>query len=538
MLGPTAHIDTFTRDNLPKQSDQPDFLLEQFSYPKFINAAEELTDSMVNKGFGDHIALIGNGRKRTYKELSDWTNRLANTLVDNFDLKPGNRILIRSSNNPAMVACWLAATKVGAVVVNTMPLLRSGELEKIINKAEITHALCDDRLISELKPCLKKSKFLKFLIPFDGTANHNSELDKIALEKPVQFPIVQTGRDDVALLGFTSGTTGEPKATMHFHRDLLIIADCYAKEVLNVTEKDIFVGSPPLAFTFGLGGLGIFPLRFGATATLLEDASPQNMIEIIQKYKATICFTAPTAYNFMLMEIDKGIDLSSLRAAISAGETLPASVYKKWLQKTGKPMLDGIGSTELLHIFISNRFDDHKENCTGKPITGYEAKIVDDCMHELPIGKTGRLAVRGPTGCRYLNDSRQSNYVVNGWNLTGDSFYKDKNGYFHFMARNDDIIISSGYNIAGPEVESALISHDAIFECAVIGVPDEKRGSIVQAHIVLNQGITISTNLEMEIQDYVKQKIAPYKYPRSIIFTKVLPKTKTGKIQRYKLKNN
>lgn len=538
MLGPSAHIDTFTRDNLPEQSLQPQFLFKKFNYPEFINAAEELTDSMVKKGFGDNIALIGNGRKRTYKELSDWTNRLANTLVDDYNLKPGNRILIRSANNPAMVACWLAATKVGAVVVNTMPLLRSGELKKIINKAKITHALCDDRLLEDLNICLKNNKFLKFLIPFDGTANHNSNLDKLALEKPVQFNSIKTGRDDVALLGFTSGTTGEPKATMHFHRDLLLVADCYAKEILNVTENDIFVGSPPLAFTFGLGGLGIFPLRFGATATLLENASPQNMIEIIKKYKATICFTAPTAYNFMLAEMEKGIDLSSLRAAISAGETLPAPVYKKWLKKTGKPMLDGIGSTELLHIFISNRFDDHKENCTGKPVRGYEAKIVDENMEELPAGKTGLLAVRGPTGCRYLNDSRQSNYVINGWNLTGDSFYKDTEGYFHFMARNDDIIISSGYNIAGPEVESALISHNAIFECAVIGIADKERGNIVQAHIVLNKGIKESKDLKLEIQNHVKKKIAPYKYPRSIIFTHNLPKTKTGKIQRYKLKEN
>ena len=325
---------------------------------------------------------------------------------------------------------------------------------------------------------------------------------------------------------------------MHFHRDLLLVADCYAKEILNVTENDIFVGSPPLAFTFGLGGLGIFPLRFGATATLLENASPQNMIEIIKKYKATICFTAPTAYNFMLAEMEKGIDLSSLRAAISAGETLPAPVYKKWLKKTGKLMLDGIGSTELLNIFISNRFDDHKENCTGKPVRGYEAKIVDENMEDLPAGKTGLLAVRGPTGCRYLNDSRQSNYVINGWNLTGDSFYKDTEGYFHFMARNDDIIISSGYNIAGPEVESALISHNAIFECAVIGIADKERGNIVQAHIVLNKGIKESKDLKLEIQNHVKKKIAPYKYPRSIIFTHNLPKTKTGKIQRYKLKEN
>ena len=538
MLGPTAHIDTFSRENLPKQSRQPNFLLDEYNYPDYLNASEELTDVMVEKGFGDHTALIGNGRRRTYKELTDWTNRLANALVENYGVKPGNRVLIRSANNPAMVACWLAATKVGAVVVNTMPMLRSGELDKIINKAKISHALCDNRLLPELNKSFKTNKYLKYLIPFDGTANHSSELDEAALEKSVKFESIKTGRDDVALLGFTSGTTGEPKATMHFHRDLMIIADGYAKEVLQVNDKDIFVGSPPLAFTFGLGGLAIFPLRFGATATLLEDASPPNMIEIIQKYKATVCFTAPTAYNVMLLAMDEGMDLSSLRAAVSAGETLPASVYKNWLKKTGKPMLDGIGATELLHIFISNRFNDHKESCTGKPIKGYEAKIVDESMKELPLGEVGRLVVRGPTGCRYLSDKRQSDYVVDGWNITGDSFYMDNDGYFYFVARNDDMIISSGYNIAGPEVEAALISHEAVFECAVIGFPDRERGSIVQAHIVLNDNYVGDESLQKILQDYVKGIIAPFKYPRSIIFLDTLPKTKTGKIQRFRLRNN
>ena len=325
---------------------------------------------------------------------------------------------------------------------------------------------------------------------------------------------------------------------MHFHRDLLIIADGYAKEVLKVSDTDIFVGSPPLAFTFGLGGLAIFPLRFGATATLLEDASPPNMIDIIQKYKATVCFTAPTAYNIMLKAMNEGVDLSSLRAAVSAGETLPAPIYKDWLKKTGKPMLDGIGATELLHIFISNRFDDHKENCTGKPVLGYQAKIVDDDFKEIKLGQVGRLAVKGPTGCRYLSDDRQSEYVVDGWNITGDSFYEDQEGYFHFAARNDDMIISSGYNIAGPEVEESLLSHPAVFECAVIAFPDKDRGSIVQAHIVLNDQFIENDLMIKELQDHVKNTIAPYKYPRSILFKKSLPKTKTGKIQRFLLREN
>ena len=373
-LGRTAHTDTFTRDNLPPAQQWPQIPLGGFDYPDELNAGVELTDRMVARGFGDHVALIGNGRRRTYKELSDWTNRIAHALVEDFGVKPGNRILIRAANNPALVACWLAATKAGAVVVNTMPMLRAGELGKIVDKAEVTLALCDTRLMDELVTCAKTSKFLKQVIGFDGTANHDAELDRIALSKTVTFDAVKTGRDDVALLGFTSGTTGEPKATMHFHRDLLIIADGYAKEILGVTPDDIFVGSPPLAFTFGLGGLAIFPLRFGATATLLENASPANMIEIIETYKATISFTAPTAYRAMLAAMHEGADLSSLRAAVSAGETLPAPVFKDWIAKTGKPILDGIGSTEMLHIFISNRLDDAAPASTGKPVVGYRGQ--------------------------------------------------------------------------------------------------------------------------------------------------------------------
>jgi 2-aminobenzoate-CoA ligase len=536
MLGPSAHVDTFTRDNLPPMDQWPDLLLEGFEYPERLNAAVELTDAMVARGFGDRTALIGNGRRRTYKELADWTNRLAHALVDDLGVKPGNRVLIRSANNPAMVACWLAATKAGAVVVNTMPMLRAGELTKIVDKAEITHALCDTRLMEEMEACAAGSRFLTRVTGFDGTSNHDAELDRLALEKPVQFEAVPTGRDDVALLGFTSGTTGAPKATMHFHRDLLIIADGYAREVLGVVPEDVFVGSPPLAFTFGLGGLAVFPLRFGAAATLLENASPPNMIEIIQKYRATVCFTAPTAYRAMLAAMEQGADLSSLRAAVSAGETLPAPVYQEWIAKTGKPMLDGIGATELLHIFISNRFDDHRPACTGKPVRGYEAKVIGEDGAEVARGTVGRLAVRGPTGCRYLADDRQAAYVQDGWNVTGDAFVMDEDGYLHFAARNDDMIISSGYNIAGPEVEAALLSHPHVAECAVIGVPDAERGALVQAHVVLRDGAEATDDMAKALQDHVKAQIAPYKYPRRIVFCTSLPKTESGKIQRFRLK--
>ena len=535
-LGPTGHVDSFTRDRLPDAADWPELLLEGFDYPEWLNVGTELTGGMVERGFGDHTALIGNGRSRTYKELTDWSNRIAHALAEDFGVKPGNRVLIRSANNPAMVACWLGATKAGAVVVNTMPMLRAGELSAIVDKAEIALALCDTRLMEELVACAKHSRFLKTVVGFDGTANHDAELDRAALSKSVRFQAVRTGRDDVALLGFTSGTTGEPKATMHFHRDLLVIADGYAREVLRVVPQDVFVGSPPLAFTFGLGGLAVFPLRFGAAAALLEQATPANMIEIIQKYRATVCFTAPTAYRVMLKAMAEGADLSSLRAAVSAGETLPAPVYDEWIAKTGKPMLDGIGATEMLHIFITNRFEDHAPACTGRPVTGYQARIVGEDMEELPRGEVGRLAVKGPTGCRYLDDARQGKYVQGGWNLTGDSFWQDVEGRFHFAARSDDMIVSAGYNIAGPEVEAALLSHPAVVECAVIGAVDEERGMIVEAHVVLVTGHLPDGEMVRVLQAHVKAVIAPYKYPRRVVFVEGLPKTQTGKIQRFRLR--
>jgi 2-aminobenzoate-CoA ligase len=537
-LGPSAHVDTFARDNLPRFAQWPDLLLDrpEFQYPERLNVGVELSDRMVESGFGDHTALIGNGRRRTYKELADWSNRLAHALVENYGVKPGHRVLIRSGNNPALVAAWLAASKAGAVVVNTMPLLRARELGKIVDKAEVALALTDSRIADELVACAKDSKILKQVVSFDGTSNHDAELDRIALDKPVRFDAVPTGRDDVALLGFTSGTTGEPKATMHFHRDLMIIADGYAREVLKVTPDDVFVGSPPLAFTFGLGGLAIFPLRFGATATLLENASPANMIEIIETYKATLCFTAPTAYRAMMAAMDQGADLSSLHLAVSAGETLPAPVFEEWTRKTGKPILDGIGSTEMLHIFITNRVGDAHPGTTGRPVTGYEAKIVDDDMHEVERGKIGRLAVRGPTGCRYLADKRQTAYVRDGWNLTGDTFTQDAEGRFHFVARADDMIVSGGYNIAGPEVESAILLHADVAECAVVAAPDAERGQIVAAYVVLKAGVAPDAESVKRLQDHVKSEIAPYKYPRAVIFVDALPKTETGKLQRFKLR--
>ena len=535
-LGISAHADEFTRRNLPPPALWPQFTSGIEAYPDRLNAAVELTDAMVEKGFGDRTALIGQGRARTYSELTLWSNQLANALQREYGVRPGERVMIRSANNPAMVACWLAVTKVGAVAVNTMPMLRAKELQQVIDKASVTLVLCDARLLEELSTCVDVSGQAVRVVAFDGTASQEEALDRAALAQPGVFNALATSQDDVALLGFTSGTTGQPKATMHFHRDLLAVCDSYAKEVLQVQSTDVFVGSPPLAFTFGLGGLTLFPLRYGACAVLLENASPPNLIDIIQRYKATICFTSPTAYRAMLAAMDTGVDLSSLRVAVSAGETLPAPTYNDWLAKTGKPMLDGIGSTEMLHIFISNRLDDSKPGCTGKPVTGYEAKILGKDGKEAPIGQPGALAVRGLTGCRYLDDPRQAKYVQNGWNITGDTFYQDDQGYFYFVARNDDMIISGGYNISGPEVEAALMSHEAVAECAVVASPDEARGSLVCAHVVLRNGWTDSDATTKVLQEHVKATIAPYKYPRRIVFTAALPKTATGKIQRFVLR--
>ena len=537
-LGPSGHEDSFARDNLPPAELWPEFLLNrpEFAYPDYLNVGVELSDRLVACGFGDRIALVGNGRRRSYRDLSAWTNQLARALVEDYGVRPGHRVLVRAPNSPAMVAVWLAATKAGAVVVNTMPLLRAGELTQIIDKAEIGLALTDTRLAGELLKAAQTSRFLKRVVEFDGAVTQEAELDRVALSKSTAFEAVQTGRDDVALLAFTSGTTGEPKATMHFHRDILIMADGYASEVLRLGPEDVVLGSPPLAFTFGLGGLAVFPLRVGATAVLLEDPTPPRLMEYLETYGATVVFTSPTAYRALLAMDNLRSRLASLRVAVSAGETLPASVFEEWLAKIGVPILDGIGSTEMIHIFITNRFGDARAGATGRPVAGYEACIVDDAMQPVPAGTPGRLAVRGPTGCRYLADARQTNYVRDGWNLTGDAFVCDSEGIFHFSARSDDMIISAGYNISGPEIEGALLAHNAVAECAVIGVPNLERGEIVEAHVVLRGGFAASEAMACELQDHVKATLAPYKYPRSVRFIEELPKTATGKIQRFVLR--
>ncbi|MGH6924147.1 MAG: AMP-binding protein [Propylenella sp.] len=536
MLGPSAHIDTFTRANLPPPETWPEFVLSGFDYPEFVNAAVELTDRIVEGGLGDNIALIGQGRMRTYKELADWTSRLARVLVEDLGIEPGNRVLIRSANTPAMVACWLAALKAGAVVINTLPDIRAAEIAKVVDKTEAKLALCDTRLMDELVTAAKSSRFLKKVIGFDGTANFDAELDRLALGKPVRFEAVHTGRDDVAIIAFSTGATGEPRAAMHFHRDLLAIADGYAKEVLGIRPDDIVVGTPPLAFTFGLGGLVAFPLRFGAASVLIEDATPADLVAEIKTYKATISVAGPSVYQRILALRPSPADLASLRLAVSAGEALPAKTFEAWTERTGIPILDGIGGTEMLHIFISNHVGDAAAGAAGRPVAGYEARVVDDSLQEKPRGEIGQLVVRGPTGCRYLADARQTDFVRDGWNVTGDMLLQDEEGRFRFVARADDIIVTDGERVAAPEVEAALKTHPSVADCAVVGIPDRARGQIVKAFVVLAPGETGSAASVKRLQDRVKEALGPEKYPRSVRFVDALPKTATGKVRRFLLR--
>ena len=439
LLGPSGHMDTFTRNNLPSLELWPDILPGPMDYPERVNAGFELCDRMVQMGLGDRVALIGHGRQWTYREVTDWTNRLSRTLCEDFGLKPGNRVLIRSANNSAMVSCWLAVTKAGAVAVHALPDLSAVDLAKIVDKARIRLALCDTRMMDDLALCAKESRFLDQVIGFDGTASFDSELDRMALVKPARFDAVPTGRDDVALLAVNFGAAGELKAAMHFHRDLLTAADGFAREVLRVTPNDVIVGSLPLVHTLGLGSLAICALRFGASTVLFEHATPWDMVELVEQYKASIAFTVPATYRAMLDAMDKGADLSSIRVAVSVGKPLSASLFAEWRARTSKPILNGIGATELTHIFISNRIDDAEPDCAGIPLTGYEARVVGEDGEELPRGESGRLAVRGPTGCRYLADEeRQRDHVRGGWTLFRETFLQDERGRFHFTGRLDE----------------------------------------------------------------------------------------------------
>ncbi len=533
---PSAHVDSFARDNLPPREQWPEFIfsLPELNYPERLNAAVELLDRAIERGHGGRLCVRSPNESLTYAELAERANRIANVLTRDLGLVPGNRVLLRGPNSPAMVAAYFAVIKAGGVAVATMPLLRAKELSYMVEKARISLALCDARLSEELEKTKPLAPSLQRVVYWGGGAADGLEA-LMAKTSYAAFTACDTAQDDVCLIAFTSGTTGEPKGTMHFHRDLLATCDTYGKYVLRARADDVFIGSPPLAFTFGLGGLTLFPMRVGASTMLLEKTTPEDILAGVGDCRATILFTAPTAYRAML-GILPNFDISSLRKCVSAGETLPKATFDAWFAATGLKILDGIGATEMLHIFIGSPEEEIRAGATGKPVPGYEAKIIDAEGREAPPGEMGRLAVRGPTGCRYLADARQRNYVENGWNVSGDTYSKDADGYYWYQARSDDMIISAGYNIGGPEVEAALLTHPAVAECGVVGAPDEERGQIVKAYVVLRSEHAADAAMTKALQDHVKATIAPYKYPRAIEYVAALPRTQTGKLQRFELR--
>jgi 2-aminobenzoate-CoA ligase len=532
----TAHVDTFARDRQPPRDQWPElvFDLPELRYPERMNCASELLGGAIARGQGDRVAIRStDGLSWTYRELEAHANRIAQLLVDDLGVVPGNRVLLRGPNSPMMAACWFAIMKAGAIAVATMPLLRAKELTDIVTKAEASHALCDARLAEELDLARPACPTLERVALFETDASDGVEAR--SAEKPATFADAATLATDTALIAFTSGTTGKPKGTMHSHRDVIAACDCWPKHTLKATPDDVFTGSPPLAFTFGLGGLLVFPLRIGASTLLVERPSPEALLDVVEKHRPTVLFTAPTSYRAMALAC-AGRDLASLRKCVSAGEALPAATRKLWKDATGIDIIDGIGSTELFHIFISHGDDDVRPGATGKPVPGYRACVMDEQGRPLPRGQVGRLAVKGPTGCRYLDDPRQANYVQGGWNLTGDAYLVDDDGWFVYQARTDDMIVSAGYNIAGPEVEASLMQHAAVADCGVVAAPDEERGMIVKAYVVLKPGQLPGEAMARALQDHVKASIAPYKYPRAIEFVESLPRTETGKLQRFRLR--
>jgi len=532
----TAHIDTFARDHLPPPDQWPELLFElpELNYPDRLNCAEELLDGAVTRGWGERTAILApGGLSWTYAELKARANRIARVLVEDMRLVPGNRVLLRGPNSPMMAACWFAVMKAGGIAVATMPLLRAKELTDIIGKARISHALCDARLAAELDVARAACPTLTAVMQFQTDAADG--LETLAATKSAEFVNVDTALVDTALIAFTSGTTGQPKGTMHFHRDVMASCDCWPRSVLRATPDDIFAGSPPLAFTFGLGGLLLFPLRAGAATLLLEKTSADALLQAVATHRVTVLFAAPTSYRAMALQAAQ-FDLASLRKCVSAGEGLPAATRKLWKDTTGIELIDGIGATEMMHIFISHDDTDARPGATGKPVAGYHACVMDDAGRPLPAGTVGRLAVKGPTGCRYLADERQLQYVQHGWNYTGDAYLVDDDGWFVYQARNDGMIVSAGYNIAGPEVEGALLGHPAVAECGVIGVPDDERGQIVKAYVALKAGFEPGDTIAKQLQEHVKQSIAPYKYPRAVEFIASMPRTETGKLQHFRLK--
>ncbi|MFK4065505.1 AMP-binding protein [Streptomyces sp. NPDC029674] len=529
-LTPSGHVDTFTRDHLPPRERWPVLVHDrpELRHPARLNCGAELLDRTVER-FGAERPVFhsASGETWTYGLLRQHVDRIAHVLTDELGVPPGGRVLLRGPTTPWLAACWLAVMKAGAVAVTVLAQQRAQELATMCEIAEVRHALCDVRSVDDL---------IKAGVPGLSITTYGGEgpddLLVRAGRQPAEYEAVGTAADDVALIAFTSGTTGRPKGCMHFHRDVLAIADTFARHVLKPVPDDVFAGSPPLGFTFGLGGLVIFPLRFGASSVLLEQAGPKQLLPAIGRHGITVLFTAPTAYRTMLDQLDEH-DVSSLRRCVSAGENLPAATWQAWHRRTGHRIINGIGATELLHIFISAADDDIRPGTTGRPVPGWHARVVDDSGAPVPDGEPGLLAVRGPVGCRYLADDRQLQYVRHGWNITGDTYVRDPDGYFRYVARADDMIISAGYNVAGPEVEEALLRHPDVAEAAVVGRPDELRGQVVLAYVVLREGATPDAD---RLREFVKGELVPYKCPREIVFLDALPRTATGKLQRFRLR--
>ncbi|WP_448188356.1 AMP-binding protein [Azospirillum sp. sgz301742] len=527
-----AHVDTFARDLLPPRAQWPDLRLEAagLAYSERLNAAAELLDAWIARGHADRPCLIASGEAWSYGRLHETVNRIARLLVDVHALVPGNRVLLRGPNTPMLAACWLAVVKAGGIVVPTMPLLRAAELGHILEAAQIRLVLCDAGFTADL------AGLAATVVSYNGTGPDGLEA-RIAGVEPL-FDAVDTAAEDIALIAFTSGTTGRPKATAHFHRDLLAVADLSPRLLLRTGPEDVFCGTPPIAFAFGLGGMLLFPLRAGASVVLLDRPSPERLLAAMAQHRATLCFTVPTAYRAMtgLIEGGQASAPATLRACVSAGEPLPEATFAAWQVATGLEILDSLGTTEMLNAFLHAEPGAVRPGATGRPVPGYEAMVVDEEFAPVPPGQVGRLAVRGPTGCRYLDDVRQAQYVQHGWNLTGDAMRVDEDGVFWYHGRVDDLIVSSGYKISGLEIEEVLLTHPMVEECAVIATPDGLRGAIPKAFVVLRPSVRPGPELMRELQDFVKAHIAPYKYPRAVEFLEHLPRTETGKIQRYKLR--
>ncbi|MDQ1007718.1 2-aminobenzoate-CoA ligase [Streptomyces sp. V4I23] len=533
-LTPSAHLDTFARDHLPPGGEWPDILfdLPSLQYPRRLNCAAELLDGTIGRhGAGRPVFRTGEGAVWTYGELREQVDRIAHVLTCELGVVPGNRVLLRGPTTPHLAACWLAVLKAGAVAVTVLAQQRSKELATVCEIARAGHALCDIRSVDDLV----KAEVPGLRITTYGGDAPDDLLRRAAARSPEPYEAVATAADDVALIAFTSGTTGRPKGCMHFHRDVLAIADTFSAHVLRPQADDVFAGSPPLGFTFGLGGLVVFPMRAGASTLLLEQAGPLQLLPAVAEHRVSVLFTAPTAYRVMLDHLD-GHDIRSLRRCVSAGENLPAATWQSWHERTGVRLINGIGATELLHIFISAADDAIRPGTTGVPVPGWQARVVDEQGYPLPDGEPGLLAVRGPVGCRYLSDPRQTEYVRGGWNITGDTYVREPDGWFRYVARADDMIISAGYNIAGPEVEDALLHHPDVAEAAVVGRPDELRGQIVVAYVVLREGAVRGDGTAAELTASVKQRLAPFKCPREIVFLDALPRTPTGKLQRFRLR--